>query len=240
MQKVVGGILSNYEIFGEKNKLDLVILHGWGATSREWRRVAMELAKKYRVVVPDLPGFGGTTVPSVAWGVHEYAEWVEGLLEKVGIKKCVVLGHSFGGRLGIILASRNQRLVTRLILVDAAGIEWKSVKAHVFALLSPWVRWVPQKIKNVFGSVDYKNAGEMRQIFVRVVNEDLKYLFDAVQCSTLVVWGEKDMVLPVTQAKLIQRGIKGSILRIVWGANHWPHLTHPQEFMDILREEGVL
>lgn len=243
MQKVVGGILANYEIygppsprgFGEVKEEWTVILHGWGATSGEWKQVAVELAKKYRVIVPDLPGFGGTPKPNDDWGIDDYAWWVHELIEKLGIEEYVLMGHSFGGRIGIVMAANWP--IDKLVLVDAAGIEWKSAKAHIFALVSPLLRWMPQKIKNLFGSVDYKNAGEMRKIFVRVVNEDLKRLFDAVQCPTTVIWGEKDMVLPAGQARLIHQGIKGSILRIVWGANHWPHLSHFQEFMQILSEE---
>jgi pimeloyl-ACP methyl ester carboxylesterase len=140
------------------------------------------------------------------------------------------MGHSFGGRVAILLNAK------RLILVDAAGLEFKMLKAKIFGLAADYLRWIPQNIKNMFGSPDYKSSGPMRKIFVKVVNQDLSKEMSEIRCPTLIIWGEKDLVLPISQAKIIKETVGGAILRVVWGADHWPHLSKQKEFLEILND----
>lgn len=229
MQKVIGGQLVNYEALGTSKK-NLVILHGWGGSLAEWKTVAESLSLRYRVWLLDFPGFGGSPKPASDWSIYDYANFVKEFLLKLKIKDPIILGHSFGGRVAILLDAK------RLILVDAAGLEFKSFKAKIFGFASDYIRWVPQNIKNIFGSPDYKSAGSMRKIFVKIVNQDLSKEMAKVKCPTLIIWGEKDRVLPIFQAKIIKETIGGAILRIVWNADHWPHLSKPTEFLEILDE----
>jgi pimeloyl-ACP methyl ester carboxylesterase len=239
MQKVVEGVLANYEEFGVSGGEWLVILHGWGGNEREWRQVGLELGKRYRVVVPDLPGFGKTELVRDDWGIYQYAEWVKNFLAKMGIRECVVIGHSFGGRVGIILAAKEPGLVTRLILVDAAGMEKERLVTRLLRLAKPVVGSLPQGVKDLLGSRDYKQAGRLRKILVQVVNEDLTALLGTIKCLTLVVWGDRDGVLPVVIGKRMREAIQGARLRLVWGAGHWPHATNQEDFLRILEEEGI-
>lgn len=229
MQKVIGGQLVNYEVLGSSKK-NLIILHGWGGSLVEWLPVAKKLEIGYKVWFLDFPGFGGSPKPSFDWNIYDYAKFVRDFIKEFKIKDPIVMGHSFGGRVAILLEAK------KLILVDAAGLEFKSFKARIFGFASDYIRWVPQNIKNIFGSSDYKSAGPMRRIFVKVVNQDLTREISEVKCPALIVWGEKDRVLPIKQAKIIKDLIKGSILRVVWGADHWPHLSKPSEFLEILSE----
>lgn len=229
MQKVIAGQLVNYEVLGTGKK-NLIILHGWGGSLVEWLPVAKRLEIGYKVWLLDFPGFGASPKPSSDWSIYDYANFVKEFLLKLKIKDPIILGHSFGGRVAILLDAK------RLILVDAAGLEFKSFKAKIFGFASDYIRWVPQNIKNIFGSPDYKSAGNMRKIFVKVVNQDLSQDMSKVSCPTLIIWGEKDLVLPMSQAKIIKRTIAGAVLRVVWGADHWPHLSKPSEFLEILSE----
>jgi len=145
-QVVIEGILTNYQVFGD-GKETLLILPGWKRSISEWAIVAKSLSSKYKVVLLDLPGFGATTLPKSTFGVFEYADFVKSFLIKIKIDKCVVLGHSFGGRLGIILAT-DEKIVDKLILVDAGGIEKKSLYAKSMSVL-----------KSVAGPVFYGIAG---------------------------------------------------------------------------------
>ncbi len=149
-----------------------------------------------------------------------------------------MLGHSFGGRIAILLAARTD-LVERLILVDAAGMEIKNLKSKMIKLIRPLVFWLPQEIKNQLGSKDYRQAGEMRKTFVKIVNQPLRNELSRISAPTLIIWGEKDMVLSLREAQMLHEGIKNSVLRIVWGATHWPHQKKTEDFMRILAEEGI-
>lgn len=236
MQMVVSGQLVNYEVLGQ-GKQNLLILHGWGGSFQEWMPVAEQLKNRYKIWLLDFPGFGSSPRPEGDWGVYEYANLVKEFLTKLEVKDPIVMGHSFGGRIAILLDAK------KLILVDAAGLEIKSLKAIMSGLIFDRMgfmkKYVPTNLKNLFGSADYRSAGPMRKIFVKVVNKDLSEEIKKVTCPTLTIWGEKDLVLPLSQAIQIKSLISGSVLRIVWGADHWPHLSKKEEFINILEEEGI-
>ena len=234
MQKVIGGQLVNYEVVGERNKKDLLILHGWGGSLQEWQEIAGHLSQKYRVWSLDFPGFGSSPKPSFDWSIYDYAKFVEDFINSEKLKDIIVLGHSFGGRVAVLLKAE------KLVLVDAAGLEIKTLKATIggliFDKMSFMKKYVPTNLKSLFGSADYRSAGSMRKIFVKVVNQDLSKELSEIKCPTLIIWGEKDLVLPISQAKAIKNIVKGSILRVVWGADHWPHLSRSREFLEVLDE----
>jgi pimeloyl-ACP methyl ester carboxylesterase len=241
-QIVIDGILTNYEIFGNK-KETLLILPGWMRGISEWFPTARSLSSKYKVILLDLPGFGSTGLPKEIFGVFEYTDFVKKFLEKLRIEKCSILGHSFGGRLAIVLASED-KIVDKLILVDSAGIENKSLYALLMRLVKtitrPVFRVLPSsfqnKIRNTIGSPDYKESGELRKIFVKVVNQDLRLLLPKITAKTFIIWGDKDHLQPVLQTKIFKQEIKDSKVRIVWGAAHDPHLQKPEQFLAILND----
>lgn len=241
MQKVIGGQLVNYEVVGptsprlRRGKVqDLLILHGWGGSLQEWQGIAGNLSQKYRVWSLDFPGFGGSPKPANDWGIYEYADFVKDFIQEYKIKDPIVMGHSFGGRVAILSKA------SRLVLIDAAGLRIKTVIAGICGLISDKLgflkKYVPANFNNFFGSADYKSAGPMRKIFVKTVNQDLSKEMIKVECPTLIIWGEKDWMLPISQAREIKKLIRDSMIRVVWGADHWPHLSKPKEFLEILNE----
>ncbi|HUD04712.1 MAG TPA: alpha/beta hydrolase [Patescibacteria group bacterium] len=242
MQIVIDGLLTNYQVLGEAKEV-LLILPGWRRSITEWTPIAQNLAAKYKVVLLDLPGFDLTALPKSIFGVCEYASFVKKFLEKLRINKCVILGHSFGGRVAIVLASEGQ-IVTKLVLVDSAGIEKKSLyvklanalKIIAFPIISALPNSIKNKISNSVGSTDYKTSGEMRKIFVKIVNQDLRKLLPRIKIPTFIIWGDKDDVLSVSQTKIFKQEIKGAKVRIVWGAGHDPHLQRMEQFLTILKE----
>jgi pimeloyl-ACP methyl ester carboxylesterase len=241
-QIVVEELLTNYQIFGE-GKETLLILPGWRRSVNEWVPIAKSLANKYRVILLDLPGFGITTMPRSVFGVFEYVDFVKKFLDKLKIDKCVILGHSFGGRLAIVLASEG-KLVEKLVLVDSGGIETKSLYAklmHIFkTILFPLFIILPtygkDRISNLFGSSDYKTSGEMRKIFVKVVNQNLGKYLPKIKVPTFIIWGDRDNQLPVSETKIFKKELGDAKVRIVWGAGHDPHIQKTEQFLAILKE----
>lgn len=239
MQVVVDGILTNYQKLGEQKEV-LLILHGWGRSLGEWLPTAKQLSDRYTVILVDLPGFGTTPRSEKTMDTYEYAEFVQHFLEKLEVKKCKLLGHSFGGRLGIILAAKRNMIET-LVLVDAAGIEDKSAVVKAKSAINKFLGTLfpsplKKKLQNYLASNDYKTAGAMRDVLVKVVNQDLRHLLKDIEIPTFIIWGERDNQLPVTQTKLFKKAIPESTVRIVWEAGHDPHLEKPREFMEIMEE----
>lgn len=238
MQIVIDKTLTNYQVFGDK-KNTILILPGWKRSINEWIPTAKILSTEFRVVLLDLPGFSQMIRPKESFGVFDYAQFVKDFLLKLEIDKTTLIGHSFGGRLGVILAAETT-LIEKLILVDSGGIEKKSLLINLSHFIIPFAKLLPSsiqnKIKKFIGSADYKEAGEMRDIFVKIVNQDLTHLFEKIKIPTFIIWGEKDNILPLSQSKIFKGKIKNSKLRVVWGAGHDPHLQKPEQFTSILED----
>lgn len=225
----------------------VVLLHGWGANLQSFGRLIPELEKHFKVYALDFPGFGESPEPTEVWGVEEYTVMVENFVRKLEIEEPVLLGHSFGGRVSIVYASRNP--VRKLILADAAGIKpRRSLKYYVkvysfkfcrkmlpfFVGRSKAKQWVEQYRKKS-GSSDYNNAsGVMRNILVKVVNQDLKSYLPHIQAPTLLIWGENDTATPVRDAKIMERLIPDSGLAVLKNAGHFSFLDKPYEFQLIM------
>src|SRR5438105_4668468 len=171
MQIVVDGLLTHYQTVGDKQKV-LLILPGWMCTTDEWLSVAKQLSAEYKVILLDLPGFGKTQKPATTYSIYDYADFVEHFLNKLDEKHVTLLGHSFGGRIGIILSAKTN-LITELLLIDAAGIEKRTtiakLKIQFFKLAKIFLpKHIVTQLRNRLGSRDYKTAGEMRDIFIKV------------------------------------------------------------------------
>src|SRR5688572_29975419 len=100
----------------------VVVLHGWRASLEAVMPIAAGLAPHAPVVSLDLPGFGSSEVPRTGWGVADYGDLVLEAMDAAGAGRFMLVGHSFGARIGIELGSRPGSRVTRLVLTGAAGI----------------------------------------------------------------------------------------------------------------------
>lgn len=100
----------------------LVLVHGLGGAASNWRTLAPELTDRFRVLVPELPGHGGSSPLPAPTGVAGFADRVALVLEAEGSQSATVVGHSFGGATALVLAERRPELVDALLLVAAAGV----------------------------------------------------------------------------------------------------------------------
>ena len=108
-----------YTVEGEG--MPVILMHGWGCNHSTLKSIEAQLTPGFKVYNVDFPGFGGSNEPSAVWGVEEYTSLIEEFARQEHIESPILLGHSFGGRVGILFASRNK--VHKLILVDAAGVK---------------------------------------------------------------------------------------------------------------------
>jgi pimeloyl-ACP methyl ester carboxylesterase len=222
----------------------VLLLHGWGASSESFAGLRGELAKSFRVLTPDLPGFGWSQPPPVAWGSAEYALHVERLLSEVGIGTAACVGHSNGGRIAIRLASQKSVWVSRLALVASAGIRpARSPRARARVAVTKLAKWffglpgwgqtgrriIARRLERT-GSRDYRAAGRMRPTLVKLVNEDLIELLPAIQAPTLILWGSRDREVPQSAMETMHAQIAGSRLVMFETAGHFPFLDVPEEF----------
>ena len=215
----------------------LVLLHGWQSSKERWQRVKEEIKKGgIKVIVPDLPGFKKETELKRPWGLDDYVEWVKRSFF-INEDQFFLAGHSFGGRIAIKFAIKYPEKLSGLILVSAAGIKPKrnplvSIFVPIFKKLSflPGYRFF-RKIfyRFVLKKTDYVNLkGAMKETFKKVINEDLTPLLPKIKVPTLIIWGEKDKITPLSDAFLMKKEIKNSKLEILKDIGHAPHLENPK------------
>ena len=247
---LVGGLKINYKIDGEGE--NFLILHGWGGSSDSWIKIFEILSKNFRIICPDLPGFGKSPNPLKIWSNNDYCDFVLNFAKKLNLQQFYLLGHSFGGGLAAKFSVKNPEKVKALILCDAAVVRKKrrwSLRqfiAHLLAKLNfifgipffeKWVYPMARKIVyKIAGVYDYYviRDGIMKKTFSKVVNEDLAHLLPEIKIPTLIVWGKKDSKVPFEDAFLIQKSISNSKLQIIEKADHSPHLKTPKELAEII------
>jgi len=100
--------------------MNIVVLHGWGHNKHYWKALKRPLGRLGKVYIPDLPGFGSEPLINENWGVPDYAKWVEGYVSKKKLKRVVLIGHSFGGRISArFLISAELALAFGLVITRA-------------------------------------------------------------------------------------------------------------------------
>lgn len=242
----IGGISINYECIG--SGAPVLLLHGWGADIAAMMPIANEVARLGKMAVcVDFPGFGKSDLPPAAWGVREYADTTKALIDKLGIRGCDLVCHSFGGRVTIMLAAEDETLFKRLVLVDAAGIRPKRtikyyIKTYSYKLAKRLARIklvnkafrLDVKIKSA-GSDEYKSlSGVMRETFVKVVNLDLTDKLDKIKNETLLIWGENDTATPLYMGRLMEKKIERAGLAVIENAGHFSYADDYPRFCSIL------
>ena len=241
----VGANLTELIYYQAGSGYPLLILHGWGVDAASFAPVAEYLSKGFAVYAPDFPGFGASPAPTEIWGVAQYAELIEGFCKKLEIDKPIIIGHSFGGRVAIILGAKG--LPLKMVLVDSAGIvpnrgfdyylKVYSYKAGKKILSLPGLGKVKENFinKNNAGSSDYKAAlGIMKNIFVKVVNQDLKEYLPKISVPALLVWGDADTATPLADGQLMEKLIPDAGLVVFSGAGHYSYLERLPQFLAVL------
>ena len=236
----------NIEVAGEGEPVFL--LHGWGCSSAIFAHLQQVLSQAYKVYNFDFPGFGASDEPATVWGTEEYTRMVEDFAKEQGIEAPSLVGHSFGGRISIIFASRNK--ATRVVLVDAAGIKPKRPFKYYYKVYTfKFLKWlcntflpknkaaaIIEKRRRGAGSADYNNASpKMRAILSKVVNEDLTPLLCKIKAPTLLFWGNLDTATPLDDAKKMERLIPDAGLVIAHGTGHFSFLENQGLFTQVMK-----
>jgi pimeloyl-ACP methyl ester carboxylesterase len=220
----------------QTSHVQLIFGHGWGQSGAAFRPLAEILRPFAASSLIDFPGFGKSSLPPETWGTAEYADAVAGWMRTLPASKFIWIGHSFGGRVGIQLAARNPGLLAGMVLIAAAGLQRQrglmerarmKTRVMAFKVAKRFVREGPQLdgLRARFGSADYRLAGAMRPIFVRVVREDLTNEAKRVDCPTLLIYGTRDTETPPEMGQRLSRLIPRSELALVEGFTHLSILT---------------
>jgi pimeloyl-ACP methyl ester carboxylesterase len=161
------------------------------------------------------------------------------------LKNVIIVGHSFGGRVGIKLASEHPELISKLVLVDSAGFASKATKKKFYRIIAKIVKPIfkpktmqglRRKIYQKIGAEDYLATPELQTTFVNIVTEDLTADMADIRLPTLVIWGRNDKDTPVRQGERMYATIFNSQLVILEHAGHFSFIDQPQRFAEVLKK----
>lgn len=235
MRIKVKNVEVNYIQYGTGK--DILLLHGWGQNIEMMKLLGDNFSDRFRVTILDFPGFGESEEPPIAWTIREYSLLIEEFVAKLEIKKPIVMGHSFGGRVAIRYASNNP--IEKLVLFGSPCIRFQedlpiSVKILKKLKTLPGMDVVGEKMKKYIGSRDYKAASPiMRQTLVEVVNEDLSKFAREIEEPTLLIWGDQDTEAPVEEARELEKIMYDAAL-IVLAGSHYAYVENLPQVVAIL------
>ncbi|MCR4791400.1 MAG: alpha/beta hydrolase [Lachnospiraceae bacterium] len=229
-----------------------VILQGWGTSYPLYDVVAASLSGKFRVLQFDLPGFGASQEPPESWSVDQFTEFFIKLMQALDIKKAVLIGHSYGGRMIIKLAARDDLPfeIDNIVLIDSAGVmprrsARQNFKVFRYKILKKILNFKPVYMmfselielwKSTQGSEDYRNASPvMKGCLVKAVNEDLTHLFEKNKYDTLLIWGDRDDATPLSDAKIMEKLMPSAGLAVIPGTGHFSFAENVPMFTGIIK-----
>ncbi len=237
--------MKNQESRIRNQEFPIVILHGWGIDGLKYGKVVQLFKKEgYDVFSPDLPGFGKELLVKKIMTIDDYVQFVKDYLAKKTVRQVILIGHSFGGRVAIKFSIKYPQMIKALILTGAPGIKHKlsthkrmimyaSVilgelfKYHPFSQTKDFIRKV---LYFMIGEWDYYRAGYLRETFKKIIVEDLKQYLPALSMPTLLLWGENDKMIPLSDGKKMQQLIPKSTLVVIKNAGHKVPYEQPEIF----------
>ncbi len=235
MLKKIHDLEINYTQYGKGN--DIVLLHGWGQNIEMMEPLGKNLSESNRITILDFPGFGSSQTPSFAYNISDYTNLLHDFLKELKIDNPILIGHSFGGRVAINYAAEYN--VSKLVLLASPfrsqtknGLKVKILKnLKKIKLLDGLAEYA----KKHMGSNDYRMAqGVMREILVNTVNENLEEKAKRIQAETLIIWGDQDEAVPVSEAARLEELIPNSA-KIILPGTHYCYLENLSRVISILK-----
>jgi pimeloyl-ACP methyl ester carboxylesterase len=238
MEITINGFKTNYQVFGEGKPF--LIFHGWGSNLERWVEVAEPLSKKgFKVIVPDLPGFGKSDMLTAPWNTNRYISWAEGFVKELRLGDFYLAGHSFGGALASKMAVKRAQEVKKLFLISAACVRKQTTRKGFLKRISkvvklfyflPYYSFFRKAVyKFIIRRSDYVYVdGIMKETYLNVVSEDLSFHLPFIKVPTVIIWGDKDDATPIEDGRFIASRIKNSKLVVIPGAGHDLNRKQPE------------
>jgi abhydrolase domain-containing protein 6 len=243
---------------------DLVLLHGMFGDYLDWEPVLGLLARRFHVVAPDLPGFGKSGKPDVAYDAEFFVKRLDGFFATLGLKEMILVGNSFGGQVAMLYALRHPEKVSQLVLVDSGGFrevpEAERAMARMILSRENLLAMPPAMIPLIFSKVFVKESAEKERYmakqtaklktadypeYVRAVvgSIDLSMATNLLEelpkitCPVMLISGKEDSVVPPEQAQEASQRLPQATLEIMEACGHMPQLEEPEEFARRVSEQ---
>ncbi|WP_339825718.1 alpha/beta fold hydrolase [uncultured Parasphingorhabdus sp.] len=239
---------------GSPDAEPLVLLHGFGGDKDNWAAYAPEIVGKYRLIAPDLPGFGENTRDiDRDYDMATQASRVRDFLDAMGIEKCHIGGNSMGGFVSLRFAlDYPERLISMTLFNNAGvvGVNESKLQKEAQDGKNPLEIHSPDDVKRMLAFVAHKPMkvpGQIRKIFYEdfavhralldkifwTLVEDgtakpLNDQLDQVKAPTLIIWGRHDQLIDVSCVDVLEKGIPNAESIIFEDVGHIPMIENPK------------
>ena len=228
----------------------LVLVHGLGASAERWSNVIPIFSKNFKVIVPDLIGFGYSDKPLLDYTPEFFSDFLHKFFIESSIDNPFVVGSSLGGQISVEYASTRPSDVKKLVLVSPAGIMKQStpaLDAYIMAALYP----NEQNAKNAFemmegsgntvhsdiisGFIERMHLPNAKLAFMSTIlglknSDPLNEKLQKISAPTLVIWGSDDPVIPITYADSFVSSVENCRFFRMDGCGHTPYVQDPKTF----------
>jgi len=233
----------------------ILFVHGFGAEKDRWGTFLPAFSKSYRLIVPDLPGFGeNSRVPTARFDIPSQVKRLSRFIEAIGLDKFHVVGISMGGYISAYYASEHPEKVKSLCLLDAAGVDspmpsdlWRQYRKDgkipflyrttdefngLMRLLFYRPPWLPDRFKDYVvqqGDRDYDFREKILREMVEGGMNLLESRLPKIQARTLIIWGANDRIVHVSSVEKFQEGLRNSQTVILDQCGHIPYFEKAKE-----------
>ena len=245
----VGGHKTRYLECGGSGDF-LVFLHGLGASADRWEFVAPLFGKHFRVIIPDLIGFGYSDKPAVDYTMEFFSDFLGSFLDELGIRKAHIVGSSLGGQISVEFTADNNTRVKKLVLVSPSGTMrtatpaldsytmaalYPNVKSarRAFAAMDAFPKRIPNHIIEDFVSrMKLPNAKMAYMSTLLGLNNsaDVRSRLDRIRVPTMLIWGDMDPVIPQNYSREFVSAIENCVYRRMPKSGHTPYVDNPDGF----------
>ena len=220
----------DYEYINSKSSKTILLLHGWGGNKSSFIKLIRVFKSRYNIITLSLPPFDDT---AVSLTMYDYKNIVFNLLTSLGVNKVIIICHSFGLRVSLMLATTTI-IIEKIIITGGAGIK---LKQNFFKKLSSQFRALFLKNHpeyfNTYASSDYKNLSYInRQTFKSVVNKNLTDYIKLLHCPIFLFWGDKDTATPIKFLKVFKKLQPNLQYKIIKNGTHFCYLEHAEAFVN--------
>jgi pimeloyl-ACP methyl ester carboxylesterase len=239
----LNGTQTHYLEAGEEQGKALLLLHGLGTAKLNWEPAIPLLVEHYRIIAPDMPGFGKTAPLS---HLQEFNQWLRALLDTLNIQQAVVIGSSIGGLVARLFAAGEPQLAPALVLVNGGAVPNLPPIARMIANAPFLGDYLFGKIPTSAGSVNrmvhlasVKTPEFLQQISAssrgvagisKMLARDPLPETTTPQVPTLLLWGADDKFATLAEAERIKASIPGAILSPIAECGHLPQLEATEVF----------
>ena len=232
------------------SKKTLVLIHGLGASAERWDKVIPLFAKHFRVIIPDLIGFGHSDKPLADYTLDFFSSFLEKFFDAVNIQHLILVGSSLGGQIAAEYAAEHPQNVDKLILVSPSGVMKKSTPAldayimaalypneqnakNAFELMESSGKHIDEKIVN--GFIERMKLPNAKLAFMSTLLglKNAKVITTKLQSMitpTLIIWGSDDPVIPIKNADEFVASIKDCRFLRMDNCGHTPYVQDPKTF----------